>query len=114
MICLNQVVHNTGGQQSFSFLGLVMIFTFSGILIVVGMPIDPLFSFIFSEDHYGFVQWALEEKLQLQGAAYEGSGVRGVREKRLDSVPITAGDRTLTPPSSDVFLNDYTTVASQP
>jgi hypothetical protein len=102
------MVRDTGLHQSFSVLGLMLIIVPGGIIIVLGMVTSTLVGQLQTgkKNEYRHIQWVLEEKLQLQRAAYEGVGVDVASEKRLEVVPRTDDVGSPVPPSSDVFLVD--------
>jgi hypothetical protein len=99
-------VHDAGQHLSFSILGISLILGLGGVIIVLGMMIDSVVGWLHSghKSEYRSTQWALEDKLQLQRVAYEGSGFGSAWGKRLDAVPTTVSAGVLIPPSSDAFL----------
>jgi hypothetical protein len=105
-MCSNQLVRSDGQHQSFSVLGLTLVLILGGIIIILGMVTDTVVGWLQTllGARYRRTQWILDEKLQLQRAAYEGFGVGGAWEGRMDGVPTTAGVGVLVPSSSDVFL----------
>ena len=68
------MVHGIRGEQSFSVLGLALILALGGVLIVLGAVVDTIVGWLQTgrKAEYRHTQWILEEKLQLQRAAYEG------------------------------------------
>jgi hypothetical protein len=104
-MCRNQLVRDIGRHQSFSVLGLALVLVLGGVIIVLGMVADTIVGWLqtSSKGKYRRNQWVLEQKLQLQRAAYEGFGVGGAWEGKLDAVPRTAGFDVPVPSSSDVF-----------
>jgi hypothetical protein len=103
-MCSSQLVHDAGPHQSFSVLGMSLILGIGGIIIVLGMATSRVVSWLHTghKTEYRITQWTLEDKLQLQRVAYEGSASAIEWENRLNAVPTTVGD-VLIPPSSDAF-----------
>ena len=104
-MCRNQLVRDTGLHQSFSILGLALVLSIGGFIIVLGMAVDTVVGWLHigSKFKYRQNQWVLEQTLQLQRAAYEGFNVGGTWERKLFAVPTTAGSDVPVPSSSDVF-----------
>lgn len=78
MMCDNQRVRSTNNAINFSTLGIVIILVIGGLLITTSLILDTLVGFIqrkWNMHDYQRVQWALDEKLQLQRLAYEEAGM---------------------------------------
>jgi UPF0716 family protein affecting phage T7 exclusion len=101
-MCRNQIVHDSGGHQSFSVLGMAVILVVGGILILLGVFTDVIVCWLHIGPEHRRAQWILEEKLQLHRAAYEGFGV-GTWGRDL-KFPTTTDVGQAMPPISDVFL----------
>lgn len=104
-MCRNQMVRQIWGYQSFSVLGIALILVIGGFLILLGMLVDTVAGWlpVNHKTEHRRRQWILEEKLQLQRAAYEGFNF-GTWKDKLEVVPTTTDFDSTIPPSSDVFL----------
>ncbi|RDW58675.1 hypothetical protein BP6252_13151 [Coleophoma cylindrospora] len=78
LVCHSQKVRD-GNYSNFSMLGIFIIATVGTVIIVLGLTIDlgvgELKRYL-KKGTYSRISWALDEKLQLQRMAYEGSGWR--------------------------------------
>ncbi|ERF76832.1 hypothetical protein EPUS_09499 [Endocarpon pusillum Z07020] len=96
MMCDNQIVRSPGNTTNFSTLGVVIILSIGGILIVLSLSLDTMIGYIqqrWNYRDYQRVQWALNDKLQLQRLAYEGAGM-GTWSGKTAIVPVTkSGER---------------------
>ena len=89
--CKSQKVRNATGTISFSVLGLSIILTIGGFLIITSLFLSHIINLIGRKFHiadYKCIQWALDEKFQLQRLAYEEAG-QGTWSGALSAVPIT-------------------------
>ena len=86
---------------------MALILGLGGVVIVLGTVAGIVVGRLQTgrETEYRSTQWALEDKLQLQRAAYEGFGFGGW-EKGLEDVPTIASAGVLLPSSSDAFSGD--------
>lgn len=90
-MCENQIVRSQDGSISFSVLGISIILTLGGILILTSLVIDTLVGFIRRKFHWKehkSLQWTLDEKKQLQRLGYEEAG-QGHWSGGAGSVPVT-------------------------
>lgn len=96
-LCQRQKVRGVSGFLSFSVLGVSIILILGGLLIFTALVLDTLVGLIrrssHREDHKS-VQWAVDEKLQLQRLAFEGAG-QGRWAGGTDAVPTTSMDELL-------------------
>ncbi|KAL9102216.1 MAG: hypothetical protein Q9187_009149, partial [Circinaria calcarea] len=77
-LCSSQKVHQTSSHISFSLLGLLIVLVFGGSIIFASLFIDTLVGFFqrcFHISEHKAIQWALDEKLQLQRMVYEKAGI---------------------------------------
>ncbi|KAL8932888.1 MAG: hypothetical protein Q9211_006072 [Gyalolechia sp. 1 TL-2023] len=96
-LCQRQKIRGVGGFLSFSVLGLSTILILGGLLIVTALVLDTIVGFIRRKMDWGDhkrLQWALDEKLQLQRLAFEGAG-QGRWSGATDAVPTTSKDELL-------------------
>ncbi|KAI9868264.1 MAG: hypothetical protein M1830_005684 [Pleopsidium flavum] len=104
MMCNNQQVRSTSNAINFSTLGIVIILVIGGLLIITSLVLDTLVGFIqrkWNMRDYQRVQWALDEKLQLQRLAYEEAGM-GTWSGGTSFVPVTKFGETFgMPPDVD-------------
>ena len=96
-VCLNQKVRSTGDYISFSVLGVSTILGLGSLMIVLGLGLDSAVGFAMRrrgwKDHKR-LQWAVDEKLQLQRLAYEGAG-QGRWRGGARAVPVTTREDRL-------------------
>ncbi|KAL8719745.1 MAG: hypothetical protein Q9225_003289 [Loekoesia sp. 1 TL-2023] len=120
-LCKRQKVRSPDGYISFSVLGIVIILVVGGLLIVINLVLDAIVGFLRRslrwQDHKR-LQWAMDEKLQLQRLAYQGVGqgtwsgaenfVPVTRRGELVKLPLAAEYHSAKPedqpPESDVLL----------
>lgn len=104
MMCDNQQIRSTSNAMNFSTLGIVIILIVGGLLISTSLVLDSLVGFIQRKRNmrdYQRVQWALDEKLQLQRLAYEEAGM-GTWSGGTAVVPVTRFGETFgMPPDVD-------------
>ena len=97
-ICKSIMVSNPGGYQSFSVLGLAIIFAVGSVIIITNIILEPLVSYIhrnWATGHdYRRLQWVLDGKLQLQRMAYQYSGL-GSWENLDGCVPVTTDEAAI-------------------
>ena len=90
-LCNRQKICGVAGYTSFSLLGIAIILIIGGTLFITGLFIDTFVGFIRQKlgwrDHKR-LQWAIDEKLQLQRQAFEGIG-QGRWMGGADAVPVT-------------------------
>lgn len=103
-MCDNQSVRTTNNAMNFSTLGIVIILVVGGLLISTSLVLDILVGFVqrkWKMRDYQRVQWALDEKLQLQRLAYEEAGM-GTWSGGTSFVPVTKFGETFgMPPDVD-------------
>lgn len=90
-LCFSQKVHQSSSHISFSLLGVLIILGLGGFIIFSSLFIDTLVGFFqhrFHKGEYKAIQWALDEKLQLQRMVYEKEGI-GSWENCNGKVPTT-------------------------
>ncbi|KAI9147640.1 hypothetical protein HJFPF1_12670 [Paramyrothecium foliicola] len=95
-LCESQKIRSTE-YMSFSFFGLLFIFIFGSIIIVLSAVIEPLTTWVqrrFQLNPYSRVEWQTTPKLHLQRLAYEELGYGRWRPGAFD-IPITGGDEKL-------------------
>lgn len=78
---------------SFSTLGVAIILTVGGLLILTHMVLEYVVANVVPTKNYKLVRWALDDKLQLQRLAFEGVGV-GSWNAGLGTVPTTKRTQT--------------------
>lgn len=89
-MCYSQKIENTGGTISFSVLGIAIIFALGGAIIALSLIIDTLVGFIqrkFKKGEYARLNWALDDKFQLQRMVFEEVGMGTWHVNK--SVPVT-------------------------
>ena len=101
-MCTNQIVQRND-YASFSILGLVIIFTFGALFIIIDMSLTTLIKRLRpdtrrSQDRK--LEWTLYELLQLQRMAYEGYGI-GTWSGQTDLVPVTMFGEKFSLPSTN-------------
>ena len=91
-ICGRQKIRGVSGFLSFSVLGISFIFVLGFMLILTALMLDTAVSFVRRKldwcDHKR-LQWAVDEKLQLQRLAFEEAG-QGRWPGGIDAVPTTS------------------------
>jgi hypothetical protein len=78
--CQTQLVRDSGSHMNFSVLGIVLILTIGGLIIIAGLCVDTVVGWLrkkYRKDEWKSQQWNAEETLALQRAAYEGLGLWG-------------------------------------
>lgn len=94
-ICRRQKIRGIGGFLSFSVLGVSIIFVLGGLIILTSLLLEIVVGFVRRvrrwNDHKR-LQWAVDEKLQLQRLAFEGAG-QGRWTGGTDAVPTTSKDQ---------------------
>jgi hypothetical protein len=74
--CRQQLVHNAGGYQSFSVLGIALILALGGLIIVTGLTVDTIAaSFGPESSKFRREQWDAEETLALHSSLYAANGL---------------------------------------
>ena len=89
-ICKNQKIRSSTGTISFSVLGVGIILLVGSLLVVTQLLLESIMGFIRAKMHwkeYKSLQWAVDDKLQMQRLAYEESG-QGQWSGGADSVPV--------------------------
>jgi hypothetical protein len=87
--CGQQMVRNAGGFQSFSVLGIALILSVGGVIIVMGLTIDVVVvKNRLERSEYRRGQWDAEETLALHKAVYTANGLESESEELF--LPITA------------------------
>lgn len=90
-MCKNQIVRSSSGTVSFSVLGVAIILILGTALILTSLVLPTVVGLLrqwFKWKEYKGLQWALDEKLQLQRLAYEEAG-QGHWSGGAKSVPVT-------------------------
>ncbi|KAL8872035.1 MAG: hypothetical protein Q9174_002268 [Haloplaca sp. 1 TL-2023] len=96
-VCQRQKIRGIGGFLSFSILGVAIILIVGGLIILTSIFLDMIVGFIqrrFKWSDHKRLQWATDEKLQLQRLAYEEAG-QGQWLGGTDAVPTTSKDQLL-------------------
>ncbi|KAL8725056.1 MAG: hypothetical protein Q9166_007587 [cf. Caloplaca sp. 2 TL-2023] len=96
-LCQRQKIRGVSGFSSFSVLGVSTILILGSLLIFTALVLDTFVGFIRRKGDWGDhkrLQWALDEKLQLQRLAFEGAG-QGRWSGATDAVPTTSKDELL-------------------
>lgn len=94
-LCGMQKIRGNNGFLSFSVLGVAIILVLGGSLVFISLVLDPVVGFVrqrFNWDDHKRLQWAVDEKLQLQRLAFEGAG-QGRWKGGVDSIPKTLSSR---------------------
>ena len=89
-MCGAQKIRSADGTLSFSILGVAIILILGTVLILLNQVLDLLVGFIQRKLDWGDhkrLQWAIDEKLQLQRLAYEGAG-QGIWTGGASAVPV--------------------------
>ena len=90
-LCQRQKIRSASGYLSFSVLGVSIILILSCLLIVTALSLDSavgaLRQYLHWDDHKR-LQWAVDEKLQIQRVAFETAG-QGTWTAGTDAVPTT-------------------------
>ncbi len=90
-LCTSQIA-TRNDYASFSTLGIALILALGGVIIIIGLSIEPVTSAIRKSKrratNYRQMEWDVGEVLQLQRLAYEGQGM-GHWSGEADSVPTT-------------------------
>jgi len=94
VFCQQQMVPLPAGFQNFSILGIAILITIGGLIIILGYSIDGIVGYI--QDHsaqasYARLSWQLENSLQLQRMAQENAGWGAPWARQLDTVPHSNG-----------------------
>ena len=90
-VCARQKIRSASGYISFSIFGLALILTASALLILIATSLDAVVGSLMRRSgwkDYKRVQWAVDEKLQLQRLAFEGAG-QGYWSRGANAVPVT-------------------------
>ncbi|KAF9889840.1 hypothetical protein FE257_006930 [Aspergillus nanangensis] len=91
-LCGAQKVRCPAGNISFSVLGMAGIVAVGGVVIMANLVVDMVIGWVsrrwFPGNLYRRLNWALDEKLQLQRMAFEGVGA-GHWDGRTAAVPVT-------------------------
>lgn len=98
-MCHNQIIKNVGQYQSFSLLGLVMIFAIGSFIILLSWILEPIVGFFRkrlrrrgARGEAKQDQWLLASSLQLQRLALQKDGLGGEWMKLDGEVPVTRYD----------------------
>lgn len=94
-LCNSQKIKAPPGSNaiSFSTLGVAIILTIGGLLIVGQTILDLTITNIVATKNYKLVRWALDDKLQLQRLVFEGAGM-GSWNAGIGAVPTTKRTQT--------------------
>ena len=94
-LCGMQKIRGNNGFLSFSVLGVAIILILGGLFIFISLILDPVIGFLrqrFNWHDHKRLQWAVDEKLQLQRLAFEGAG-QGRWKGGVESIPTTLSSR---------------------
>ena len=94
-LCGRQKIRGNNGFLSFSVLGVAIILVLGGLLVFISLFLDSVVGYVrqrFNWDDHKRLQWAVDEKLQLQRLAFEGAG-QGRWKGGVDSIPTTLSSR---------------------
>ena len=94
-LCGMQKIRGNNGFLSFSVLGVAIILVLGGLLIFISLVLDSAIGSLrqrFNWDDHKRLQWAVDEKLQLQRLAFEGAG-QGRWKGGVNSIPTTLSSR---------------------
>jgi hypothetical protein len=99
-ICYPQMIRGVAGFQNFSIVGLVVILAIGGVIICLGISLEPLVTFINRKSRsragqYARLQWVLDGKFQLQRMAFEGAGWNGWDDTSHRHIPVRFEGGTL-------------------
>ncbi|KAH1596408.1 hypothetical protein KXX34_000458 [Aspergillus fumigatus] len=91
-LCKAQKVRCPAGMTSFSVLGVSCLLAVGGLIILSNLSLDSIMARVgpkwFPGSAYRRLNWALDDKLQLQRKAFEGAGV-GHWHGQTAAVPVT-------------------------
>ena len=96
-VCQRQKIRGVGGFLSFSVLGVAIILIVGGLIILTSTFLDTAVGYIqrkFKWNDHKRLQWAIDEKMQLQRLAYEEAG-QGQWHGGTDAVPMTSKGQLL-------------------
>ncbi|KAJ9608181.1 hypothetical protein H2200_007169 [Cladophialophora chaetospira] len=93
-MCYSQKVALTGNTVSFSVLGVVIILSVGGAIVLTYLILEPVVGWIQRRFHWGEfkrIRWIMDDKFQVQRMAFEGACMPGGGEwMHLDGgVPVT-------------------------
>ncbi|KAL8768303.1 MAG: hypothetical protein Q9209_005442 [Squamulea sp. 1 TL-2023] len=94
-ICGRQTFRGISGYLSFSVLGVSIILSLGSLLIFTALTLDILVGYTRRKSGWKIhkrLQWAIDEKLQLQRLAFEEAG-QGNWTGGVEAVPVTAKDQ---------------------
>ncbi|KAK5174886.1 uncharacterized protein LTR77_000022 [Saxophila tyrrhenica] len=104
-MCDAQTVRNATGTTNFSALGVLLIFSIGGVIVVLGYTLDTVIGFV--QFHVGKglhrrIAWTINDELHLHRLVLQKAGV-SEWHNRDGAVPWTAEERTFViKPSSDL------------
>lgn len=120
-MCSNQRIRNTGGYQSFSFLGLMIVTCVGLTIIILSWTVEQYVSFIrkkrsHNKHDYREIARIADRKLQLQRLALTGAGYGQGWEHVLNLVPVTPRGCEFPPPTRYAVngVDDYHYSANGP
>ena len=90
-LCPRQKIRGASGYLSFSVLGVSIILVLGCLFIITALVLDSAVGVLrrrFDRNDHKRLQWASDEKLQLQRMAFEQTG-QGTWTGRTDAVPMT-------------------------
>lgn len=93
-LCQRQKIRGVSGYLSFSVLGVSIILVLGCLIITTALVLDSTVGFLrrnFDWNDHKRLQWAVDEKLQLQRMAFEEAG-QGTWTGGTDAVPVTEPD----------------------
>lgn len=94
-LCGQQKMRGNNGFLSFSVLGVAIILLLGGLLVLISLVLDPVIGLVrrkLNWNDHKRLQWAVDEKLQLQRLAFEGAG-QGRWKGGVESIPTTLSSR---------------------
>lgn len=83
-MCHNQKTQIRNGTVSFSLMGLAALFIIGGLLILLSFVLEPIVAWI---GPASYLNWKLDDTMQLQRMAFEARGVRWAKTD--GAIPVT-------------------------
>lgn len=76
-LCRSQLIRNSGQVQSFSMLGIVLILTLGGLILIMSVTMESTVGALqrrFGVGEHRRMEWVMDEKLQLIATREDGAG----------------------------------------
>lgn len=91
-LCDNQIINDSSDTMSFSILGMTILFSIGGAIIIISLFLDRFVGWLqqrFLFNLHGRRAWLLDDKLQLQKTVFEKSGMGRWKDGDDFIVPVT-------------------------